>query len=98
MNRMWLIDEIKLTNHIENQWHLYGYDYDALQILGDIEDFPTVDAAPVIHAHPIFNSRLNHAKCSNCGKYCIGYDDDNWDKYCCCCGAKMDEEVQDAAD
>lgn len=28
-------------SHIESQYKSFGEDYDALQILGDIEDFPT---------------------------------------------------------
>ena len=35
-----MIDEKKLMAHIESQHREWGDDYDALQILGDIEDFP----------------------------------------------------------
>lgn len=52
----------------------------------------TIDAMPVIHAHPIFEHKRNNARCSNCGNYTIEYDMDNWDKYCSHCGAKMDEK------
>lgn len=38
-----LIDKAELMRHIENEMREWGEEYDALQILGDIEDFPTVD-------------------------------------------------------
>ena len=38
-----MIDEKKLISHIEKQYRLWGEKYDAMQILGDIEDFPKVD-------------------------------------------------------
>lgn len=59
---------------------------------------PTVDAVPIIHAHPIFEHGRNNAKCSNCGNYTIEYDMDNWDKYCSHCGAKMDERKDSEKD
>ena len=37
-----MIDKKKLMNHIENEYRQWGDDYDAEQILGDIEDFPEV--------------------------------------------------------
>ena len=37
-----MIDEKKLITHIENQYREWGEEYDAEQILGDIEDFPKV--------------------------------------------------------
>ena len=38
-----MIDEKKLITHIENQYREWGEEYDAIQILGDIEDFPKVN-------------------------------------------------------
>lgn len=35
------ISKKKLISHIEAEYKSFGEDYDALQILGDIEDFPT---------------------------------------------------------
>ncbi len=35
------ISKEKLISHIESEYKSFGEDYDALQILGDIEDFPT---------------------------------------------------------
>ena len=34
--------------HIENEYREWGEEYDALQILGDIEDAPAVDALEVV--------------------------------------------------
>ena len=36
-----LISRSTLMNHIESERRQWGEDYDAEQILGDIEDFPT---------------------------------------------------------
>ena len=36
-----LISRSTLMSHIENERRQWGEDYDAEQILGDIEDFPT---------------------------------------------------------
>lgn len=38
-----MIDEKKLMTHIENQYREWGEEYDACQILGDIEDFPKIN-------------------------------------------------------
>lgn len=38
-----MIDEKKLIEHIEKQYREWGEEYDAMQIIGDIEDFPKVD-------------------------------------------------------
>ena len=37
-----MIDEKELMLHIEKEYEEWGEEYDALQILGDIEDFPKV--------------------------------------------------------
>ena len=63
----------------------------------EIENAPTIDAEPVVHAHWIRKrstpfSGDNDWECSNCGNGCrldIGYRPK---KYCGDCGAKMDEE------
>ena len=57
--------------------------------LWDIEDAPTEDVQPVVHARWIKNDIPNSelSKCTNCG-----YDLGAWSfKYCPNCGAKMDE-------
>lgn len=48
-----MIDEKKLISHIEKQYREWGEEYDAMQILGDIEDFPKVDGwIPVVERLP----------------------------------------------
>jgi hypothetical protein len=59
-----------------------------------IADAPTVCAVPVKHGRWL-NMRNGNADCSVCGRHVIGvYDDDNADRFCRCCGAKMDLEAQ----
>lgn len=58
--------------------------------VGDIEDAPAVDAAPVVHGRWIFNQEQWTWDCTNCkgwvgsGVRIRGYE------YCPNCGAKMD--------
>ena len=47
-----LISRQRLLRHVENQHRQWGNDYDAEQILGDLEDFPS--AQQWISAHNIF--------------------------------------------
>ena len=68
-----------------------------------IDETPTVDATPVVHAHWV-EERVDHsewemldhvARCSNCGcvpddHYTFAYVNMMW-KYCPECGSKMDE-------
>ena len=44
---MKLIDKAQLMNHIESESRKWGEDYDSYQILGDIEDFGTIEAIPI---------------------------------------------------
>ena len=61
---------------------------------GEIHASPTVDVAPVIHAHKVRahsqGGGTHWVVCSNCEKP-IDWDD----TYCRHCGAIMDEEVDD---
>lgn len=62
-------------------------------LLDWIEDAPTIEAKPVVHAH-WENEHLNRYGhlchcCSNCG-FSASHKDKNW---CANCGAQMDEEV-----
>ncbi|MEG1564849.1 MAG: hypothetical protein RR365_14170 [Bacteroides sp.] len=64
-------------------------DFDYQQVIDwdDIEDAPTIDAVPVVHAH-IIGTGYN-LYCSNCKESAdIGND------YCPHCGAKMDTEEE----
>ena len=68
------------------------------------ESTESADVAPVIHAHWTITyestAGVTDAKCSNCGFESLAYENDvHTDEncnYCPCCGAKMDEEVNDA--
>ena len=42
------IDADALTEHIEHENRMWGDEYDAYQILGDIEDMPTANVKPVV--------------------------------------------------
>lgn len=64
-------------------------DADALRCLpGYIIFAPTIDAAPVVHAHIIVNW-LGDCRCSNCEKSI-----DATSNYCNWCGVKLDEPEQ----
>jgi hypothetical protein len=55
-----------------------------------ISVMPTVDAVPVKHGRWI-NMKNGNADCSVCGRHVVSvYDDDNADRFCRCCGAKVD--------
>ena len=43
-----LISKKALLSKVESQYRYWEEDYDAHQIIGDIEDFPTIDAVPVV--------------------------------------------------
>lgn len=62
--------------------------------VGSIEEAPTIEAKPVVHAH-WENEHLNRYGhlchcCSNCG-FSASHKDKNW---CANCGAQMDEGVK----
>lgn len=66
-----------------------------------MEQEPSEDVKPVVHAHWI-ERRVNngnvHCKCSHCGKeVSYPYAKKRW-KYCIECGAKMDEEEKHETD
>ncbi len=91
-----LIDKAELMRHIENEMREWGEDYDALQILGDIEDFPTVD--PVRHGNWVGIRRGNDfmrlkLECDVCGAVFYTNSPIELAKflYCPQCGTRMDE-------
>lgn len=63
-----------------------------------MEQEPSEDVKPVVHAHWIefrANSGNVHYKCSRCGKeVSYSYAKKRW-KYCIECGARMDEEEEE---
>lgn len=78
------ISKKKLISHIEAEYKSFGEDYDALQILGDIEDFPTVERPHGEWKYESYGQYLSTYKCSNCGFH----GDKQW---ICCpyCGTDM---------
>ena len=84
------VDKSKLISHIESELIRWGEsEYNALQILGDIEDFPTANVVEVKHGHWIKSG--NEKKCSVCG-FVYYSNNDEWNG-CPNCLAKMDGEV-----
>ena len=63
-----LIKRDALMDHIELNAREYGEDYDAWQILGDVDDFPAVDAVEVV-------------RCKDCRLSEESYFGDGW-RYC----------------
>lgn len=92
-----LLNAMRVSKFVGMSMFKFGEDASPVEIVADamiddVLDAPTVDVKPTIHAYPIFDHKRNYAKCSNCKRYTIGYDVDNWDNYCSVCGAKMDGE------
>lgn len=86
------ISKGKLMSHIESQYRSFGEDYDALQILGDIEDFPTEERP---HGEWIDLSdgwQEGTFRCSSCQMEFVlleGTPEDNEYNFCPNCGARM---------
>ena len=53
-----------------------------------IEEFPAVDAAPVVHGRWVDRKYGDQKECSECGEVCCCQGD-----YCMKCGAKMETEI-----
>lgn len=73
-------------------------DYDFIifkSVKDDINDAPTVDAEPVRHGHwRGVNPMVDTVECSECGYQIVS--EELITPYCPNCGAKMDEEREDA--
>lgn len=81
------------VNDIKHQQHREGAKYAVKRIRKIIQDVPTLDVQPVVHAKwDCVNENENVYMCSNCGGEFILMDgtpkecDMNW---CCYCGAKI---------
>ena len=89
-----LISADALIRHIENQYREWGDEYDALQILGDIEDAPTAEPK---HGRWEKNGEITMfgdipVKCSQCGFKTLQDALHRMDyHYCPNCGARMDD-------
>ncbi len=90
------IDAIAEQREIEIVGHerfLTSGDVDEVKLF--LEEQPTADVAPVVHAHWVKNRDRKEATCSVCT---LPITDDIGDiekicRYCPSCGSKMDEEV-----
>ena len=78
-----------LISHIENQSREWGEDYDAQQILGDIEDMASVKPQEPTGHWIIMGDR--YIKCSECGHITKTESPDIYN-FCMVCGANMSEE------
>lgn len=59
-----LISRSTLMSHIESERRQWGEDYDAEQILGDIEDFPTAyDMDNVVEQLEEYREEMEQFKC-----------------------------------
>ena len=61
-----------------------------------IEEAPTIEAKPVVHAHWINYNDMFPCQCSNCSGFALSFDIGNYQKeiesdFCPHCGAQMDE-------
>ena len=64
-------------------------------LVEDINAQPTIDAEPVRHGTWILHAD-GSGTCMECGsRQKIVWDYDNWQRYCGCCGAKMEGGVGD---
>lgn len=87
-----LIKPEELEKYIDQNFSNYDFadcsDDDCMHDWFD--DFPTIDAEPVVHAHWIEYKHMEDVfMCSNCHRT---YSECGNDKYCRSCGAKMDGE------
>ena len=96
-----LISRNALISHIENQSREWGEDYDAQQILGDIEDMPSVkpQTGQWIMRHRKVNT-INYRTGEDVltgeihtVKELIRYETD--EPYCACCGKRAEDISQD---
>lgn len=69
-------------------------------LLNFLDNAPTIEAKPVVHAHWINYNDMFPCQCSNCSGFALSFDIGNYQKeiesdFCPHCGAQMDEEVSD---
>ena len=78
-----------LMKRISEEYHEYGDDYDALQILGDIEDFPSAPDSRqrgewIFEPKDAIELMFTLPKCSECG-----FESSDGGNFCSNCGARM---------
>lgn len=84
-----LISRRAVVERIENEYREWGDEYDALQILGDIEDLPSAEPSQQKEAHWIDITHHIVYRCSYCGYY-VDVNNIRDYKFCPHCGARMD--------
>ena len=96
---MRLIDADALKKSIKNMPNDYYGDLCIGDAIKEIDNAPTIDAAPVVRGEWILQGENEHdyetsleEKCSLCGRYVYRYDTQPQDNYCPNCGAKMESE------
>jgi hypothetical protein len=83
-------DALKFPNIAIFDMKLHGITVPMVRLIDLQMLMPTVDAVPVKHGRWI-NMKNGNADCSVCGRHVVSvYDDDNADRFCRCCGAKVD--------
>lgn len=91
---MRLIDAEEFQKFIEKQDE--SADYTIYHFGEWLEQQPTIEAKPVVHAHWIEQiiDGGQELMCSNCGEYALMNDEfySEFSKYCPYCGAQMDEK------
>lgn len=90
-------DMSKYINADKIEWHTLYFNGGKQEITykDEVDALPTADVAPIIHAHWIKNKGYMLSRCSAC-QNTIPLGREYKHKYCPNCGAKMDEEEQDA--
>ena len=91
---MRLIDAEEFQKFIEKQDE--SADYTIYHFEEWLEQQPTIEAKPVVHAHWLEQiiDGGQELMCSNCGEYALMNDEfySEFSKYCPYCGAQMDEK------
>lgn len=94
---MRLIDAEEFQKFIEKQDE--SADYTIYHFEEWLEQQPTIEAKPVVHAHWLEQiiDGGQELMCSNCGEYALMNDEfySEFSKYCPYCGAQMDEKEND---
>lgn len=91
---MRLIDAEEFQKFIEKQDE--SADYTIYHFEEWLEQQPTIEAKPVVHAHWLEQiiDGGQELMCSNCGEYALMNDEfySEFSKYCPYCGAQMDKK------
>ena len=85
------IERKDAIKRIESEYRKWGDDYDAEQILGDIEDIPSADVVERKRGEWVQISPAKIYECSVCGGNVMTTDIECY-KYCHQCGALMKEK------